>query len=131
MLKAKSGFTLLELMIVIAIVAILVTLAYPSYADFIRKARRADAHQALLDGANQQEIWRADNATYNAALKPANTTYYTFTITGTSATAFLLTATAQGGQALDKEGSVSCTTLTMTQVGTRGSDQRCWKASGT
>ncbi len=60
----KSGFTVIELMIVLMIVAILVALAYPSYVDYVRKARRGEAQQLLMNWSINQEIWRSNNPTY-------------------------------------------------------------------
>jgi len=60
----KKGFTLVELMIVVAIVAILVALALPSYTRYVRKSNRGEAQQLLLNWANNQEIWRANHASY-------------------------------------------------------------------
>ena len=54
MLNTK-GFTLIELMIAVAIVGILAGIAYPSYQDSVRKSRRADAQGALLGFANAME----------------------------------------------------------------------------
>lgn len=62
------GFTLLELMIVVAIVAVLAGIAYPSYQDSIRKARRADAKAALLEAAGRQERFYTENNQYTNVL---------------------------------------------------------------
>jgi len=123
----KKGFTLMELMIVVAVVAILVTLGYPSYIGFVRKADRSEAQADLLDWANRQEVWRADNPDYNATINPSDTESYAYTMVST-ATTFTLTATALGGQAADKESGVSCATLTLLQTGFRGPSghQQCW-----
>ncbi len=123
----QKGFSLIELMIVIALVAILVMLSYPSYASFIRKADRVKAHVTLLDWANRQEIWRADNISYSADINPANDENYTYSIVST-ATSFTLTATAIGGQAADQEHGVSCGTLTLDQAGAQGPSGHlaCW-----
>ena len=122
-----TGFSLVELMITIAVIAILVTLSYPSYIHFIRKAERSDAKMTLQDWANQQEIWRADHPTYSSTITPANTPTYTYSMTST-ATSFTLTATAAGHQTDDKESGVSCSTLTFKQDGSPGPDgyQLCW-----
>ncbi len=122
----EKGFSLVELMIVIAVVAILVTLSYPSYISFIRKAERTDAQVELLDWANRQQVWRADHITYNADINPANTDNYVFTMAST-ATSFTLTATAQDGQASDAEDGTNCASLTLNQVGIQGANLVCWE----
>lgn len=62
----QRGFTLIELMIVVAIVGILATIAYPSYRDSILKGRRAEARTALLELAQQQERYMTQRGTYLA-----------------------------------------------------------------
>jgi type IV pilus assembly protein PilE len=125
--RTKKGFSLIELMIVITVVALLTTLSYPSYASFIRKAQRAKAQATLIDWANRQEVWRADNPAYNTSIKPSDTDRYVYTITA-DATTFTLTATAIGYQATDKEDGVSCASMTLIQDGSTGPSghQRCW-----
>ena len=61
--KQVKGFTIIELMIVILIVAILVALAYPSYINYVRKAKRGEAQQLLLNWSINQEIWRVPKTT--------------------------------------------------------------------
>ena len=128
----RNGFTLVELMIVVAVVAILAGVAFPSYQEHVRKARRSDGKEALLRLQIEQERWRTNNASY--ASSPATLGlgtasvegYYTIGITSGSATAtgYTATATATGVQTAD----TGCTTLTLT-VGS-GSEQRtpatCW-----
>ncbi|MFI3186333.1 MAG: prepilin-type N-terminal cleavage/methylation domain-containing protein, partial [Methylococcaceae bacterium] len=55
MKQSQAGFTLIELMVTVAIVGILAAIAYPSYQDSVRKSRRADASGALLGLANAME----------------------------------------------------------------------------
>src|SRR5512134_1137543 len=65
---ARRGFTLIELMIVVAIIALLATVALPSYLDHVRKTRRADAIARISQIQQAQERFRANNAQYAANL---------------------------------------------------------------
>jgi len=62
--KRVKGFTLIELMIVVAVVGVIAALAYPSYVDSVRKGRRSDAQSALMEVAQKEEAYYARNATY-------------------------------------------------------------------
>ena len=79
----KPGFTLIELMIVIAIVALLVALALPGYGQFVRKARRADAQADLMQFAGSAErIFTETNSfATSSGHKPADTVHYDYTFT--------------------------------------------------
>jgi type IV pilus assembly protein PilE len=66
--KQILGFTLVELMIVIAIIAILAVIALPAYSDYARKARRADAKIALTSLAQAQETYHADYPRYASVI---------------------------------------------------------------
>ena len=123
----KNGFTLVEILVVIALVAILVALALPSYRQYVRQANRAEAHQLLLNWANNQELWRATHPTYaSAANLPAPThDKYTFSISGVSATGFVLTATATGDQAYDEDRGTSCKPMTLDQSNAK-TPAECW-----
>lgn len=128
----RTGFTLIELMIVVAIVALLATVAYPSYLNQVRKGRRSDAIQGLAQVQQAQERWRATNVTYasNAQLSTAwpgglgvavrtAGAYYDLAIgtnpapTGSS---YVVTATAvtTTSQHSDRAGAVACNVLTVT-----------------
>lgn len=65
--QVNSGFTLIELMITVAILGIIVMLAYPSYQQYLIDARRTDAQQALLGFANAIERFKVENMTYQGA----------------------------------------------------------------
>jgi type IV pilus assembly protein PilE len=124
----KKGFSLVELMIVVAIVAILVALALPSYSRYVRKANRGEAQQLLMNWANNQEIWRANDTDFatEAELPVPTADKYTFTLTTRTATAYTLTATASTADQLkDKEGSTSCSPLTLDQSNTK-TPAACW-----
>ncbi|RAJ07247.1 type IV pilus assembly protein PilE [Aeromonas salmonicida] len=124
----QSGITLLELMVVIAIVAIIASVAYPSFTDGLRKSRRAEAFKGLLSMQLKQEEFRVSNTSYSATPSqvgnPASD-YYTFTISGATATTYTLTATTKGAQVGDKAGSTACDTLTLNKADTK-TPADCW-----
>ena len=136
--KRTSGFTIIELMIVLGVLAVLVALAYPSYVDYVRKARRSEAQQLLMNWAINQEIWRSNNPTYasTANLPVPTNDYYVFTLPAVSDTAFTLQAAAQGDQVNDKaKDGTSCATMNMNSVGQKYSggvvgNGACWKGTG-
>ena len=124
-----KGFTLIELMVVVAIVAIIAAIALPSYSDQVRKSRRADAANGLGDLVLRQERWRSENPSYATTAQigtmPASD-YYTFAtstpasncaITGTPActasTCFAVTADTKGSQTADDG---HCATMTISNL---------------
>ncbi|BCX88537.1 type IV pilus assembly protein PilE [Methylomarinovum tepidoasis] len=129
-MKTK-GFTLIELMIAVAIAAILAAIAYPSYLEQVRKSRRSDAIAALLKTAQVLERCYTEYNAYNDTSCPAvddsdNTKlataytgtdegYYTLSATTLTATAFTLQAAPQNDQANDK-----CGKLTFDHIGQKG-----------
>ncbi len=128
--KWNSGFTVIELMIVVMLIAILVALAYPSYVDYVRKAKRGEAQQLLLNWSINQEIFRSNNSAYapdsSTVLPKPTHASYTFSATGVSATAYSLVATASGDQANDKaKDGTSCSPIQINQNGTK-SPTVCW-----
>lgn len=113
-----KGFTLIELMVVVAIVGILAAVAYPSYTEYVRKGRRSDGMAALAAVQQAQERWRSNNVSYGSLAQIGASTssasgYYTISITGTpSATAYTAVATATGVQASDAK----CTALSVSMA---------------
>ena len=128
----KKGFTIVELMVVVAIVAILVALALPSYGAYIRKANRAEAQQLLLNWANNQELWRATHTTYDDGTGIDEPTHdkYTFVASNATGTTFTLTATpSTADQLKDAQYGDPCTSLTLDQ-GNGKSPAKCWQNAG-
>lgn len=130
--KRNFGFTVIELMIVVMIVAILVAIAYPSYIKYVRKANRGDAQQLLMNWAVNQEIWRSNNPSYagDGDIAVPTTDLYTFTVTDNTATTYTLTATAIDGSDQEKDesrdGTQSCASLTLDQSGVK-LPALCWE----
>jgi type IV pilus assembly protein PilE len=118
------GFTLVELMIVVAIVGILTAIAYPSYIQEVRKTRRADAITALLDLSQRLERCFTANSKYDGCITGTPVTdkgYYLLTVTA-AATTFTLEADSTGDQTADL-----CKNFTITNTGLRtASDPVCW-----
>ena len=127
--KGILGFTMIELMIVLVIVAILLGLAYPSYIQYVRKSKRGEAQQLLMNWSVNQEIFRSNNPQYATLLQlPAPTNdNYAFDIDDLSATTYTLIADASGDQENDaaKDGT-SCDVLTLDQNGVK-LEAVCWE----
>ena len=122
----RRGFTLIELMITVAIIGILASVAYPSYVSYLRRSHRADAQGYLMDLAQRQQQFFTDNRIFttsigtdglNAPVPATVSPYYAITIasgtiaatTQISPPAFTITATAIGTQLEDGDLKIDST----------------------
>lgn len=136
MLKTKFGFSLMELIIVLAIISILAGLAYPHYNQHLITARRAYATVALTDLAARLEQYYTHKNSYAGAtlaelgVSDANyKNYYQLKIDQTTNDQYTISAIPQNKQAQDDS---DCGTLSLDQAGNknitgRGKTEECWK----
>lgn len=142
MVKNLKGFTLIELMIVVAIIAIIAMVAYPSYQESVRKIKRTDAQAGMMQIAGQLQRYKIANFTFFKAgtttaitladagvpsvLPTSTSPLYDLTLTNVNAGTWTLTATPKSSSAQLGDGHIV--------INHRG--ERCWikgtdKNSGT
>lgn len=133
-----EGFTLIELMIAVAILAIIVGIAMPSYTQYVLKSGRADAKGVLMQSAQTLERCYTRYSEYDngsctlaqGATRMSENEKYEMTVTTLANNAFTLTAVPQGSQAKDTD----CTSFTLTHTGQKGANggtedadiEECW-----
>lgn len=125
-----QGFTLIELIITLVIVAILTTMAVPSYTNYVTNARRTDGQIALIDMANRMEKHVTTYNTYPSTISATGTSnlanmlastasaqgYYNLSIKASDSSTYTIEATATGKQTKD----TACASLTLNQLGVKG-----------
>jgi type IV pilus assembly protein PilE len=120
-----AGFTLIEVVVVMVIVAILAAIAIPAYTQYIVRGHRSEARGSLLAAAQWMERWRTERGSYlNGAnlpplpvtvSPPTGTVQYNIGLINTTAAAYTLDATPVGSMAND-----ACGNLTLNNLGVRG-----------
>lgn len=126
----NKGFTLIELMIVVVIIGIIAAIAYPSYQDSVRKARRADAQSQMMELASFMERFYTENNQYHqindasaaAVSLPGgiDSDYYDYSLSGLSATTYTIDGARTGSQTAD-----TCGDLAITNTGGK-IPSNCW-----
>jgi type IV pilus assembly protein PilE len=122
--RAAGGFTFLELMVVVLLVAILAAIAYPTYRDQVRKAHRADAQAVLMQAAQFMERYYTENGTYKNAVLPyskspidGTVSYYAIALTvPDDGSSFTVTATPGASES-------GAAVMSVTDTGRRGLDR--------
>ena len=129
--RANGGFTLIELMIVVVIVAILAAIAYPSFQQYMRETKRADAHTALLRISALQEKfftnrtppqYAASTTSLGYAAHPAvsNDRFWEISVAAAGPAGFTLSAAPAGSHT-----DAACNPITLTSAGLK-SPANCW-----
>lgn len=129
--RKELGFTLMELLITVAIIGILASVAYPSYTDFVVRSNRSEAQRELMRFANLQEQVFVDRRAYATSMTglgqataaiDTESGNYTISMQASTTSTFTLRAVAKNVQTQD----IGCTTLTVNQVGTK-TPIACWE----
>ena len=115
----NTGFTLIEVVVAISIVAILIILSVSLYINQVRNGRRADATTTISEIALAEERYRMNNSQYGtlaqvwAGVATTPGGYYSLSLSGVNSTNYTITAQGIGDQAYDQEDGSSCSSLSL------------------
>lgn len=133
----QAGFTLIEMVIVIIVIAILASIALPNYQEYVRRGYRAEGQAYLNDAAAREERWYAQNPTsgYTTTASNLSIPSGTSSLTGKYTLGIATGAAADGGYVLTATATFTdakCLTLTLNAAGIRGntgtgSVNDCWR----
>jgi type IV pilus assembly protein PilE len=130
-MERRSGVTLIELLIAVAIIGVLAAIAYPSFLDQLRKSRRAEAKSALLNIAGRQQQFLLDTRRYASTLAelgvdvPASVApFYSITLSVSNMTSTLCSFTATAAP-LGTQADDACASLSIDQTGSKAPGA-CW-----
>ena len=132
-MKFTKGFTLVEILIVVALIGILAAVAIPSYTDYVIRGKLVDATTQLSDGRIKLEQFFQDNRTYVGWTCPAPTKYFSFDCDtpARTSTTYTLTASSNANQGLGVAGDYSYTinesnAKATTKFAGQTSSAACW-----
>ena len=152
MTRRQNGFTLIEMMIVVAIIGILAAIAIPNYQEYVKKSRRTDATVMISAIQQAQEKFRANNTTYSnnfgtgglnlatgatATFKDSDNGYYKLTIGTTcsanadatgapTGTAYCINAVAYSTKSQNSDTACKTITMTISNGNATGTPSACW-----
>lgn len=127
----SKGFTLIEVMVTVAIVGILMSVAMPAYSDYVTRGRLSEAFTALGGAQPAAEQFWSNTRSYvgfnGVSTFPANSNYFTYALSGASASGYVVTATGIGKMAgfvytIDQNG----THATLGSPAGWGTNPACW-----
>ncbi len=137
-----KGFTLIEMMVAVAIIGILAAIALPSYQDSVRKSRRSDAIVMFSKIQLAEEKWRANNISYtnilgtdglnltsgaNTATIKTESGFYDVVVSGASGSAYIITATADRAKSQSKDSGCTPLIMTINNGNATGTPIACWQ----